>query len=247
MRRFGWTLLGAGLLALCSVNMAFATAELELVSGGVTLSLNDNGAVTCVGFCGAFSATDLNPTTGAISVFASNLNGWSVTISTGSSNSPNCSGGNGPGCLDNTTITTQSNGAGTLTVYFADTGFTTEAGFTVSESAASITGTGSTAQTQGFKGTGALPAPGSLSAFSATQIGANLNLGVGLAEGAQTSGSGATGPFDLELVTTFTAGSGGGSFNVDSNIAAVPEPVSMVLAGTLFVLVGVGFRRRKVS
>jgi hypothetical protein len=242
MQRFGWTLLGAGLLVLSSVNMAFATAELELVSGSTTLYLYDNGTVTCAG-CATFSSTDTNPATGVISINATGLNGWNVTISTGSSNSPNCSGVNGPGCLDNTTITTSTSGAGTLTAYFADTGFNTEPGFTVSESAASITGaTGTSAMTQGFTTT-SIPTPANLSSLSGTQIGSNLTLSSG--GFVSTGGGGAAGPFDLALVTTFTAASGGASFNVDSNIGAVPEPVSLLLEGTLFVLVGVGLRFRR--
>jgi hypothetical protein len=224
--------------------MAFASAELELVSGGVTLFVNDNGAVTCAGCTGTLLG-DLDPTLGAISIIAANLNGWNITISTGSSNSPNCSGSHGPGCLDNTTINATSTGGSTLTVYFADTGFTSQSSLTVAESASGITGSGSQARTQGFTGTGPLPAASSLSTFSGTQIGTNLNLNA--VGSATTSGGGGTTPFDLELVTQFTSGSSGGSFNVDSSISAVPEPVSMLLAGTLFVLVGVGFRRRKVS
>jgi hypothetical protein len=104
--------------------------------------------------------------------------------------------------------------------------------------------------TQGFlNSSNALPADNNMSAFGGTQLGTNLNLGVG-GGFASTNGAGATGPYSLELVTTFTAGGAGGSFNVDSNIGApVPEPVSIFLEGTMFVLVGVGLRlrRRKVA
>lgn len=249
MKRFFASATAVALFTLVFGSTAFAatTAELELVSGGTTLYVLDNGAVTCAG-CATFSPTDTNPLTGAININATGLNGWSITISNGTSNSPNCSGSLGPGCLDNTTISTQSSGAGTLTAYFADSGFATQSGLSVTLSASAINGTGSSVMTQGFKGTGALPAPSLLSTFSGTQIGSNLTLNVGGGFAGPTSGLGATGPFDLELVTTFTAGSGGGSFNADSTIAApTPEPSAVILFGTVLLLVGTVMRRRKIS
>lgn len=235
MNRF---LLGVVAVAFITVglqNTAHATATLELVSGTDTLYVTDGGSILCTaGTCASFGASgDNNPLPGAVTINASNFDGWSITLSSGSSNSPSCPpvGVNGVGCVNDTNINAQSTGSGTLSVYFADTGFNTEQAFQVAFSAPQLTGVSASQTAYAF--TGALPlGSGVTSPVLTGQIGSTLTFTAPGVQALSTGGAGLTGPFNLLLATTFTAGAGGGAFNANGNITAVPEPTSMLLVGS---------------
>jgi len=221
---------------------ASASASLELVSGTSTLYVVDNGAVTCTGpACGTaiFPPVDGNVFVGGISLAGVTFGGFNLTITTGGSNSPNCSGSpNGPGCLNTTNITATniSGGTATLSMYFADTGFTPSGttGLVVGFSTPGETGT--TAVQTAYATTGNINplAAGNLSPIggltvcgvpSLTISGPTLNTSMGT--GCASPGT----PFSLELATTMTAGVGQ-AFNLNGTISAVPEPGSLMLLGS---------------
>jgi len=234
---------------------AFATASLELVSGTSTLFVMDNGAVTCSGpACGAavFPATDSNINPGAITIAGVTFDGFSLTVTTGGSNSPNCFGINGPGCLNTTNITATniSSGTATLSAYFADTGFAPGGGVTGLVVGFSTPGeTGTTAVQTAYATTGNvnplalgnLTPTGGLTACGLPNLtinGPTLNTSMGT--GCAVPGS----PFSLEIATTMTAAAGG-AFNLNGTISAIPEPASVALFGSVLVFCASRLRRRK--
>jgi hypothetical protein len=239
---------------------AFAAAALELVSGNSTnfstLLVNDNGSVTCtnVGTSTActgavFPAADLNPATGAITLTAVTFGGFTTTVTTGGSNSPSCVGLNGPGCLNDTNISTLAVAAGTLSVFFADTGFAAgPKGFNVAFSSPLQSGTLATQSAFVFSGGNPLGAT-TFSPTAGTLIGLQLSSPApGVAAGATSGGNPVVGSFGLELETTFTTTVAGTGFNANGNIMAVPEPAAVTLFGTVLALCASGLlRRRKLS
>jgi len=238
---------------------AHATAALELVAGSganySTLYVSDNAAVTCSNFgsstaCGINPSADQNALVGGISLSGVVFDGYTLTITTGGSNSPNCDGfPNGPGCLNTTNIaaTNISTGTATMTAYFADTGFTfAGGGFIVGFSTPGESGT--TAVQTAFATHGAinplgvgvlLPTAGLTvcGAPSLTISGPTLNTSMG------TTCANPGVPVSLELATTFTTASGG-AFNLNGTISSVPEPGSLMLLGS-GLLGFAGFARRK--
>jgi len=92
---------------LCG-QMAFATPELNLVSGASN--------VTQVG------------TGSTVSYSNTNFNGWNISVVFGASNSPNLSGVNGAFGIDVTSLTATCTGgpctSAPLDIYLSDTGFT---------------------------------------------------------------------------------------------------------------------------
>jgi hypothetical protein len=252
MKRLLW---GGLLVALSTVGFqgtAFALAELQLVSGTSTLYVADGGAVACTGpACGTavFPVADLNPGGGGITLAGVTFDGFFLTVTTGGSNSPNCSGSpNGPGCMNTTNITATniSLGTATLSMYFSDTGFTvTDPGLIVGFSTPGETG--DTATQQAFATAGAISplAPGNLTPTAGlAACGALLTIlgptgPTALGSGCPTPGA----PFSLALATTMVA-SPGQSFNLNGTISAVPEPASVALFGTLLFVTGAGLRRR---
>jgi hypothetical protein len=216
------------------------------------LNIMDNGAVSCSGpGCSITTPpVDQNPFIGGITLTGFMFNGWTITVTAGGSNSPTCIGTNGPGCLNQTDINAISGGAGSLTAYFADTGFTPQGLLTVAN--ATSQQTGATESQQAYAFTGPLPAGlttqpanGSLAFVPAGgTCGSVETIPAGGVGALFTSCTAPTAPYDLELAETFTASAGGQGFNVNGNIAAVPEPVSMTLFGGGLALLGLARWRR---
>jgi len=241
------------LIAFASVQMAFATAALELVSGTNILYVTDAGTIACSSggisvACSTFGATgDNNPLPGNVSIAATNFNGWTFTSAGGSSSSTTCNGATGGvGCLNDQTSTTNA-GAGTLTVYFADSNFSTEPGFITGFSSPLQTGSNATQTAYAF--TGAIPLSSTnLTPTPGGQIGGALSINPPGTTGLSSGGAGMTGPFDLELKTVFTDTASGGGYNSSGNIAATPEPASIMLfSGVAFLALGAIRRKMRVS
>jgi len=255
----------AVVLALGLGSDANATASLELVSGTAavysTLYVSDNGLVKCTDVggstaCGTavFPPADQNGTTGGISLSGVLFDGYSFTITSGGSNSPNCAGLQGPNCLNDTNInaTNVSTGTATVSIYFADTGFNPGAGVTglkVGFSTPGSTGISATQQAYATTGTPTAPNPLGAGVFNPTTglspCGINLSLPGGNVNASAGSVCPAPGtPYSLELATTLTAGVGEG-FNVNGTISAIPEPASVALFGSVLVFCASRLRRRK--
>jgi hypothetical protein len=254
LKRILWIAVVVSLIIFGSASTASASAWLALVSGGSTLNVQDNGAVSCVGSCGGVPATDQDLNTGGISLSGFTFNGWTITITAGGSNSPSCSGTNGPGCLNQTNINATSGGSGTLNVYFADTGFTpSPAILMVANASAQQTGAMETQQAYAFNG----PLPAGLTTQPANGTLAFVPAGGACGAALSSTPPGVTAsptscaapsstPYDLELATTFTATAAGQGFSVNGNIVAdpVPEPGNVVLFATALLAAAVVFRRK---
>lgn len=255
---------GAVLTVLFTVGLgstAFASVALELVAGSglvySTLYVDSVGTATCNNYGGSLACSGLYTAiggSGAITLANANFDGFHIQISSGGSNSPNCSGfPNGPGCLNTTNITATNIGSGTATIkaYFADTGFTPAGTMIVGFSTPGETGT--TAMQQAYATTGAVnplgigvlnPAAGLIVCGLPLTINGptgNTSLGTNCAAPAL---SGIPPQYSLELETTMTTGPGG-SFNLNGTISNVPEPVSVALFGTILALCASGLRRRR--
>ncbi|MGH9435741.1 MAG: PEP-CTERM sorting domain-containing protein, partial [Terriglobia bacterium] len=228
MKRFLWAGAPVVALALCFGTSAFATAELELVSGASTLFITDNGA------------GDANSANGIVVASTSSFDGWSNVTITGTSNSPSCSGLIGAGCISNVNISATNSGpaGNTLSVYFADSGFS-ELGYVSTLAASNITN-GSVTQTAYNFG-------GSLSPTDLTSpsglIGGPLTLST--ANTISTFGPSAPGNSNLELETVLTANASTTSqFSLTGTLTPVPEPASGVLLGSLLWGAGLLFRKK---
>jgi len=225
----GLRLLLAVLLAVGLAHTALASAEMELVSGGSTVIITDNG----VG--------DLDSTVGTITYSNTNLNGWVISVTSGTSNSP----GVDPFGIDLTSLTatcgsTQPCSSDPLQVWFSDTGFNVGAPGFQSDYSATITGsTASTSQTAWVTNANTIFGMGSLigtvGPFTSTNHGSVFGGGAGVPL------------YSLTLEQIFTAGGHSASFSADGNITAVPEPGAVVLLGTALVLCASGLRRKRVS
>ena len=250
---------GAVLTVLFTVGLgstAFASVALELVAGSgsvySTLYVDSVGAATCSNFGGSTACSGSYTAIGgggAITLANANFDGFHIQISSGGSNSPNCSGfPNGPGCLNTTNITATNiaSGTATITAYFADTGFTPAGTMIVGFSTPGETGT--TAMQQAYATTGAVNPLGIGvldPAARLTVCGSNLTISgpTGNTSLGANCGSPAS-PYSLELQTTMSTVAGG-SFNLNGTISNVPEPVSVVLFGTLLAFCASGLRRRR--
>ena len=253
MTRFFRGAVSAVLFTVGLGSTAFATTALELVVNGVdTIYVPDNGPVVCTGpDCGTavLPTTDTNILTGDISL-SGTIDGWTISQSSGGSNSPTCPsfGVGGPGCLNTDNFNAVSTGLGSLTVYFESSGFTAQPGFVVGFGSTGVQ-TGLLAAQTAYIGPGAVNlAAGNLTpAPVGAACGATINSAPPGVVSALT-GCGA-GSGTLEIQTAFTTGATGGGFNVNGNISStIPEPASVVLFGTLLALCATAFRgRRKLS
>jgi hypothetical protein len=238
---------------------AFATTDLELVSGGdiiyydgTTLDCNNGGTITvglgsasCVAL-GVTAAVQLQPQ--ALVVSATSFNGWDVSESSDYSNTPACTGVNGPGCINQDNVNASTSGAGTLSAYFASTGFTPAGATGLMVANASVLQTG-TLQTQTAYANSGVVDPLSDVNFTPTPggvCGVSLSSGIPGVVATPTSCAAPGAPFSLELGIVMTTSAGVDSgFNVTGNIAAVPEPAAVVLFGIVVAFCAASFRRRR--
>ncbi|HTR37125.1 MAG TPA: hypothetical protein VMH80_14565 [Bryobacteraceae bacterium] len=255
MKGYLWVISAAALFTVGFATSALADTSLELVdpNNGSTLYVSDNGAIVCTGAdaCPGIP-TDENSVAGAITLAGITYDGYSITVTTGGSNTPLCAGMNGPGCLNTTNITATniSSGTATLDMYFASTGFNPPGvtGLIVGFSTPGETGL--TGTQQAYATSGAVNPLGS----GVTNPTTGLSVCGPLLTLTGPTGNSSTGatcpapgaPYSLELATSFTTGVGG-AFNLNGTISAVPEPVSITLFGTLlFGLAAMGrYRMRR--
>jgi PEP-CTERM motif len=200
-------LLGLAVPALASVATPSAansiTDQLQLSSGGTTITITDNGA------------GDVNPIQGTINYVNSNFDGWEIELSA-YTNSPDLG-------LGLTSLTANCVGwqcsTDPLSIAFGDINFAVPVnagGFAMTYSA-TITGEGTTSQSAYFDNSNVT--------FGTT----NLISRIGPL-GAPSGGETATGAtiaavpdYSLTLAETFTDVGGGTAFSVDGNTTAVPE------------------------
>lgn len=220
-------LLFAGLLSIVLARTASATtAAMKLVSGASTLIIMDNGS------------NDLNPAPGTITfsslvLFPLGFNGWTISVSSGTSNSPAIS----PFGMDLTSLSATTAGPNILNVFFSDTGFTVPVGggfFT--DFSATMTGNGSASETAWVDNSNAIFGTAGL-------IGTVGPLNAPGGFGRATGGPAAGVLYSLTLEQVLTA-TGPASFSVDGNITPTPELSSLILFGTgLLGLAAVFFQR----
>jgi len=216
-------------IAIACAGSAFASPELELVVGANT--------VVC-----AVSGSGCTITSSSATYVAAPFFGWTVVISSGITNSPSLT----PVGLDLSVQATCGSCTSPLDVYFSDIGFTPTGGSLVSTDGVNDSGPGnsttqsawfSTANTD-FAGSG-LPGTG-----TGTKIGSTIGPLVGVTSGT-TSGAGpVTSPYSLTIEQTFAASAGAG-YSTDGNLTGTPEPGAIVLLGTILMICGTQFRRRK--
>jgi hypothetical protein len=213
-------LLSLTVVALASVGRPSAanptTDQLQLRSGGTTITITDNGA------------GDVNPILGTIAYVNPNLDGWEIQLSA-DTNSPDV----GPGL---TSLTANCTGGpctiDPLTIVFGDINFAApvDTGGFAGTYSATITGAGTTSQSAYFDNSNAI--------FDTTNlIGTIGPLGPPSGGDTATGGPVAAVPdYSLTLVQTFTdAGGGTAGFSVDGNNTAVPEPTPVPEPGTLAI------------
>src|ERR1700682_2892662 len=235
------------LLGLGSGRSAFADPSLELVAGtGANMDIiywDGVGAVACshggvAVSCATFGTVGTlgSAASGSETLAVTAFHGWKITQTSGGSNSPNCVGFNGPDCINEDNINANTLGGATddLQAYFGASGFGTQPGLKVTESGSAAIGT---ATAKGFAYTGALGFSALAAPTVSGQIGATLSVSnCAPCMAGPPGGPSPTGPFHLAIVDIFF-GAAGNTFNVDTTIAAVSAPASMVLFGSLFLAV----------
>jgi len=214
----------AAVLASAFAQLAFATSELQFISGTNTL------VVAGIGSTVTYSNT--------------NFDGWDISIVFGASNSPGLSGVNGNFGIDASILaacTDQTCSSNPLDIFLSDTGFTQEVnagGFSTVFSTTQYGGTtdqlswDTTADTIFGKGT----LIGELGTFTGSGVGS-------------VSGGGPAGPspYSLTIETTFNGSGGSASFSTNGYTTATPEPNPWVLCGIGLALCAAALRRRRLS
>jgi hypothetical protein len=222
----------AGLLSLALTSFASATPTIRLTSGANSVTVADGQVGTLM---------DYNPLAGTVTYFASNLNGWTIGIVSGTSKAPTLR----PFGLDLAAlVATCYGGACTgdpLRIQLSDTGFTEPvAGF---ETDYSSTQTGGGATTESayvdfgntlFAETTLIGTVGPLSGSAAFAGGANALTFDG------------SGPYSLTIDEVFYAAGSSDSFSTDGNITANPEPSTLALFGSALLLCAARLRKRLV-
>jgi hypothetical protein len=230
---------GAALLLSFGTGTALATAsqDLEIVAG-TDIILYAGGTATCTSGGSVVLCSTFGEGTLGNSLDATSFDGWNVSV-TATSNSPNCSGLAGPGCLSTDNIdTVDVSSADALDVYFGDTSFSPELGLQVTETGSGVTGT---AGAMGYAFTGPLGFSSTAAPTLSGKIGTSLSL---TAPGIVTTGGTPTsGPLSLAIEDTFANGAGH-TYDVDTTITAVPEPASMVLFGSMLLAI-TGIAKKK--
>ncbi len=231
------SLLLAAAVAFALTVGAFATTTdaLQLTANGLTATITDNGA--CVGSgCGSLSG-DINLAAGTDTISGS-IDGWTINIVSGTSHSP----GLVPFGLDLTSLTATCSGGPCTTsplhVLYSDINFNQHVtGFTTTYSG-TVTGTGNTSESAYYDNSNTLFAEtnsiGTVGPFSAPG-----------GAGSTTHGASPAALYSLTLDQVFNSIDGSPvSFSVDGNITGVPEPIGVMLFGTLVLLCGISLRRK---
>lgn len=239
-------LLGAALtLALGQMAFGTLTDKLKIVSGAFSATFTDNGG--CVGSGCATLVGDINPTAGTTAATGT-INGWTISISQGTSNSPvvtstvfgidmtnltaTCTGAPGVGCS-----------VDALAVTYSDINFTTpNSSFVMTYSSTQTGATASTTATAWDDTTNTLFGMGTLIG----SVGPFVGTG-GFAGSVSGGGPAGPAPYALTKLDVFSSGGGPASFSSDDMITGVPEPASVVLFGSVLIVCASRFRRRKVS
>jgi len=222
-------LLGCAGLLLAFVPNAGATLQLTLISGGTTVTVNDNGP------------GDSNPFTGAIT-FIGSVGNWSLNITTGKS-------GTNPLIDLNSQDTLTGNGTGinTLTLEFTGTGFSGP----VTQFSSAIGGTLANGVSASY--IGYVDASNAMYGM-ATPILPTQNFGpcgsAGCAfSGTVFGGSVPAGSYSGTEVVILSGNNGAGISNTssfDAALDAVPEPAGVLLLGGA-LLFSAGTIRRKLT
>jgi len=229
MKRSIFGFMFAALLSLSVVARATTTDELIITSGGLTATIADNSnpVTGCVGTgCAALSG-DLSGAAGTDEVTGS-INSWIISISTGSSKSPNTT----PYGLDLLSLTASCSAGtcDTLDIQFTDINFDIPGTF-VSPITSNISvtgpGTGSTTESAYVSSSNTLGA-------ETTLIGTQTFSTLGSASATVSGGSAGGGNYSLTLDESFT-GSNGVSFN-DTGMITTAVPESWNLSSSLGML-----------
>ena len=242
-------LLLGGALTLALGQMAFGTLtdKLKLVSGAFSATITDNGG--CVGSaCGPTGIIgDTNPLDGTTEAVGT-INGWKISMSSGTSNSPmvnqvvfgidmsnltaTCTGGPGVGCSTDE-----------LDVTYSDINFTTRnSSFMMTYSSSQVGATAKTTATAWDDTGNVLFGMGTLIGSVGPFVGTGAFAGV-----VRGGGPAGPAPYALTKLDVYSSGGGPVSFSTDDMITGVPEPASVVLFGSVLILCASRFRRRKVS
>jgi hypothetical protein len=239
--------------------LATTTDALMITSGGYTATITDTSSVlsldqTCTGNACYNPVTTVGPANGIVgdstlsagtTTAAGQINGWTISITSGTSASPSdlpfgldissftatCTGLPGAGC------STQS-----LDIQFSDINFSPASpAFVTGYSLTSLTGTGSTSESAYYSNSDDLFA-------ETTLIGAVGPL-TGVGGSTVSGGVGSVAPYSLTLDQVFAADTSSAAvdYSVDGQISSVPEPGAVILFGTVLVFCASRLRRRRLS